>query len=88
MQKHGSAGLSSTVQLSLVSRQQVQDPDMRFRNVKTGAVIEAPSMLGGPWERIDGGKAPEKEPVVVPEPAVEKEVKPVKKTRRTTKSKK
>lgn len=61
---------------------------MRFRNVKTGAVIEAPSMLGGPWERIDGGKAPEKEPVVVPEPVEEKAVKPVRKTRKTTKTKK
>ena len=62
---------------------------MRFRNVKTGAVIEAPSMLGGPWERIDGGKAPAKEPVVVPEPVEEKAVKPVvKKTRKTTKTKK
>ena len=33
---------------------------MKFRNVKTGAVIEAPSMLGGNWELI-GGKAPEKD---------------------------
>lgn len=62
---------------------------MRFRNVKTGAVIDTPSMLGGPWERIDGGKAPEKEPVAVPESVEEKAVKPVvKKTRKTTKTKK
>ena len=61
---------------------------MKYRNVKTGVVIEAPSVLGGPWERIDSDKAPAKEPVVAPEPAVEKEVKPVKKTHRTTKSKK
>ena len=57
---------------------------MKFRNVKTGAVIEAPSMLGGNWELI-GGKAPEKEPAaVVPAPVEEKAVKPVKKTRKTT----
>lgn len=57
---------------------------MKFRNVKTGAVIEVPSMLGGNWKLIDG-KAPEKEPAaVVPAPVEEKAVKPVKKTRKTT----
>ena len=57
---------------------------MKFRNVKTGVVIDAPSMLGGNWERIDGGKPPKKEtPAVIPEP--EKEVvEPVKKTTRKT----
>ena len=35
---------------------------MKYRNVKTGVVIEAPSVLGGPWERIDSDKAPAKEP--------------------------
>ena len=55
---------------------------MKFRNVKTGAVIEAPSMLGGNWELI--GTAPAKEPAVVPAPVEEKAVKPVKKTRKTT----
>ena len=55
---------------------------MKYRNVKTGAVIDAPSMLGGNWERIDG-KAPAKEPSVSPAPEAE-EVKPVKKTRKTT----
>lgn len=55
---------------------------MRFRNVKTGAVVDAPSMLGGPWELVDG-KAPVVEPVVS-SPVVE-EVKPVKKmTKKTT----
>jgi hypothetical protein len=53
-----------------------------YRNVKTGAVIDVPSMLGGNWERIDG-KAPAKEPSVSPAPEAE-EVKPVKKTRKTT----
>lgn len=55
---------------------------MKFRNVKTGAVIEVPSMLGGYWERIDGGKAEEPAAVI---PDVEpEEVKPVKKTKKTT----
>lgn len=57
---------------------------MKFRNVKTGAVIEAPSMLGGPWERIDDGKAPAKEPAVAVPSVSEEAVKPVKKTRKTT----
>ena len=63
---------------------------MRFRNVKTGVVIDAPSMLGGPWERIDGGKAPAKEPAVDVPVAKAEDVKPVKKTTRktTTKTKK
>ena len=64
---------------------------MKFRNVKTGAVIDAPSMLGGNWERIDGDKSPKKETVAVSVPEVEKEdVKPVKKTRKpaTRKTKK
>ena len=57
---------------------------MRFRNVKTGAVIDAPSMLGGNWERIDVDKAPAKEPVTSVPAAKVEEVKPVKKTRKTT----
>ena len=61
---------------------------MKYRNVKTGAVIEVPSKLGGNWELIGGGK-PEKAAVVLPDPEpVEEEVKPVKKTRKTTKTKK
>lgn len=61
---------------------------MRFRNVKTGVVIDAPSMLGGPWERIDGGKAPAKEPAVDVPVAKAEDVKPVKKTTRKTTTKK
>jgi len=60
---------------------------MRFRNVKTGAVIDAPSMLGGNWERIDG-KAPVVEPVVSAPVAEVEEVKPVKKTTKKTTVKK
>ena len=55
---------------------------MKFRNVKTGAVIDVPSMLGGNWELVSG-KAPAKEPSASPAPEAE-EVKPVKKTRKTT----
>lgn len=56
---------------------------MKYRNVKTGAVIDVKSEIsGGNWERIDG-KAPAKEPSVSPTPEKE-EVKPVKKTRKTT----
>ena len=60
---------------------------MRFRNVKTGAVIDAPSMLGGPWELVDG-KAPVVEPVVSSPVAKVEEVKPVKKTTKKTTAKK
>lgn len=61
---------------------------MKFRNVKTGVVIETASVLGGPWERIDGGKAPAKEPAVDVPVAKAEGVKPVKKTTRKTTTKK
>ena len=58
---------------------------MKYRNVKTGAVIDVPSKIGGKnWELIDGGKAEKPAPVVLDAP-VETEVKPVKKTRKTAK---
>lgn len=60
---------------------------MKYRNVKTGAVIDVSSVLGGNWKRIDGGTAPAKEPVASPE-ATEEEVKPVKKTTKKTTTKK
>ena len=44
---------------------------MRYRNTKTGQIIDVPSEIrGGNWERINGVKVPEKEPSVVsiPEP--------------------
>ena len=57
---------------------------MRFRNIKTGAVIDAPSMLGGNWKLVGGDKSPKKETVSVDIPTpVAEEVKPVKKTRKT-----
>ena len=61
---------------------------MRYRNTKTGQIIDVPSKLRGNWERIDNVKVPEKEPSVVsvPEPEVQKvsSAKP----KRTRKSKK
>ena len=61
---------------------------MRYRNTKTGQIIDVPSKLRGNWERIDGVKVPEKEPSVVsvPEPEVQ-EVSSAK-PKRTRKSKK
>lgn len=55
---------------------------MKYRNKKTGQIIDVPSALGGSnWELI-GGKAPEKEPAAVP---ASESAEPVKKTRKTTK---
>lgn len=31
---------------------------MRFRNTKTGAIIDVKSELKGPWEKMDGGAIP------------------------------
>ena len=58
---------------------------MKFRNVKTGAVVDVPSMLGGNWVAVDGDKSPKKETVAVSVPVADvEEVKPVKKTTRKT----
>lgn len=57
---------------------------MKYRNIKTGQMIDVPSEVGGKnWEKI-GGKAPVKEPAV-DTPAVEEEIKPAKKTKRAKK---
>jgi hypothetical protein len=65
---------------------------MRYRNTKTGQIIDVPSTLRGNWERIDGGKKPETDssavPVPVPVQNVEEEVKTTAKPKRTRKSKK
>ena len=59
----------------------------KYRNVKTGAIVEVPSKLGGNWELISDG-APKKEPVVsVPVAEVKEEVKPVKKAAKKTSKK-
>ena len=63
---------------------------MRYRNTKTGQIIDVPSKLRGNWERIDNVKVPEKEPSVVSVPESEPEVQEVSsaKPKRTRKSKK
>ena len=60
----------------------------KYRNVKTGAVIEVPTKIGGKnWESLDGGKVEKPAPVVSDAPVEEvEEVKPVKKTRTTKKT--
>lgn len=56
---------------------------MKYRNIKTGQIIDVPSSISGKnWEKVSG-KAPAKEPVV-DAPAVEEEIKPAKKSRKTT----
>ena len=67
---------------------------MRYRNTKTGQIIDVPSVIrGGNWERIDGVKKPEKDSsaVVIPEPdesEVQEVVNSTAKPKRTRKSKK
>lgn len=58
----------------------------KYRNVKTGAVIDVPSKVSGKnWEMIGGGKV-EQTPTAIPGvPLEQTEVKPVKKTRKTAK---
>lgn len=57
---------------------------MKYRNIKTGQIIDVPSEISGKnWEKI-GGKAPVVEPAV-DSPAVEEEIKPAKKTSRRSK---
>lgn len=56
---------------------------MKYRNIKTGQVIDVPSSISGKnWEKVSG-KAPAKESAV-DTPAVEEEIKPAKKSRKTT----
>lgn len=56
---------------------------MKYRNIKSGAIIDVPSEIGGNWVKIDGGK-PEKAAAVAPVSS-DKEEKPAKKTVRKTK---
>ena len=44
---------------------------MRYRNTKTGQIVDVPSVLRGNWERIDNVKVPEKEPSVVSVPVLD-----------------
>ena len=55
---------------------------MKYRNIKTGQVIDVLSSISGKnWEKVSG-KAPAKESAV-DTPAVEEEIKPAKKSRKT-----
>lgn len=62
---------------------------MRYRNTKTGQIVDVPSVLRGNWERIDNVKVPEKEPSVVSVPVLDedKEINTAK-PKRTRKTKK
>lgn len=62
---------------------------MRYRNTKTGLIVDVPSELRGNWERIGNVKVPEKEPSVVSAPVLDEgtEVNTAK-SKRTRKSKK
>lgn len=53
---------------------------MRFRNVKTGVIIDVPCEIKGPWEQVDGGVTATS---TVSKPPTT-EIKPAKKTRKTT----
>ena len=57
---------------------------MRYRNTKTGQIVDVPSVLRGNWESIDNAKVPEKEPSVVSIPVADddKEVNTAKPKRR------
>ena len=63
---------------------------MRYRNTKTGQIIDVPSVLRGNWERIDNVKVSEKKPSVADVPVLdaEEEVKTTAKPKRTRKTKK
>ena len=63
---------------------------MRYRNTKTGQIIDVPSVLRGNWERIDNVKVPEKKSSVAEVPVLdaEKEVKSTAKPKRTRRTKK
>ena len=54
---------------------------MRYRNVKSGIIIDVNSELTGNWEKVDGGadKAPA---APISAPVVKGEDKPAKKTRK------
>ena len=62
---------------------------MRYRNTKTGQIVDVPSVLRGNWERIDNVKVPEQEPSVVSVPVLDedKEINTAK-PKRTRKTKK
>lgn len=56
---------------------------MRFRNTKSGAIVEVSSMLRGNWERIDGDTPAKAETVAVSIPETKDEETPVKSAKKT-----
>lgn len=60
---------------------------MKYRNIKTGAVVDVSSKLNGNWIKVESDKSPKKETVSLDLPIIEEkeEVKPVR-TRKTAKS--
>jgi len=75
--------------LSQESKILLRVPDMRYRNIKTGQIVDVHSKLGGKnWVSIDGDKVPKKETAAVkPAPIAEEEVIPAKKTTKKTTTK-
>ena len=56
---------------------------MRFRNTRTGAIIEVSSRISGPWEPVDGGNTAQVLPESETAEETEAEAKP--KARKRTK---
>lgn len=54
---------------------------MRFRNTRTGAIIDVSSRISGPWEPVDGGNTAQ----VLPEPETAEETEAKPKARKRTK---
>ena len=58
---------------------------MRFRHKRTGAIIDVPSKLSGPWEPVDGGVTTAQaspEPEAIEETKAEEKPKARKRTRK------
>lgn len=57
---------------------------MRFRNTRTGAIIDVSSRISGPWEPVDGGNTAQvlPEPETIPETEAETKPKARKRTRK------
>lgn len=58
---------------------------MKYKNIKTGVVIDVPSELHGNWKKVEADKSPKKETVSLdlPIPEEKEEVKPVSKRKAT-----
>lgn len=62
---------------------------MKYRNIKTGAVIDVTSKMNGNWVKVENVKSSKRETVVPDLPisvdVEEEDIKPVKRPRRTAK---